>query len=442
MALAILELNDTGIKVFAGDAMLLSSPAYAVLHEDQLFIGEQGLHKFHLYPGWTNNKFWRQLNTEPISNGTRKIRHHADLAFFHLEQIWKKISDRVDEAIFAVPGSFDSKQLGLLLGIAKECGIPVSGLVDSALAATVLQRPFRTVMHLDIQLHHVVLTVLQRGNAITRLEFAEITELGLATLYDRWANIIANLFIQNTRFDPMHEAVTEQQLFDQIPGWISNLSGDRAKNFTLEINQSSHSVSVSTEKLLTACNNVYPQIVQQIRSRLPAGETVQLCLSDRLNGFPGLLNSLNLLQNCEVEQLDNMAVATGVVEHLDSIRAKKDAVSHITHLSIDPSEITITTPDSTETVATHLLLGHNAIPLGKVFKLDPDLTHGIRQTTKQPQCTIYTRGNELLLHNHNPDGTRVNDDTVTDHTRLQPGDKIQLGEQRIELIIVADNHGT
>lgn len=441
MALAIIELNDAGIQASVNGNLMLSSPAYAVLHEDQLHIGEEGLKKVRVYPGWTNNKFWQQLNTDPISNGTHQIRHHADLAFFHLEQIWGKINSGVDEVIFAVPGSFDATQLGLLLGIARECGIPVVGLVDSALVAVMEQQPYRTVMHLDIQLHHIVLTVFQRKEIISRLEFAKITELGLVTLWERWANIIADVFIQNTRFDPMHEAGTEQQLFDHLPGWIKEFSDKKAKDYTLKLNQSSHSVSVSTEKLLTACANVYPQIVQQIRNRIPQGQTVQLCLSEHFKGFPGLLDSLNLLQNCEIVQLDNMAVSAGILDHLESIRSESDALSYITQLSIDEPAIAAIDDTHSHAIATHLLLDHKAVPLGKVFKLDADLARGVRQTSDQPQCTIYIRGAELLLHNHKPDGTCVNNEMVTDHISLQPGDSIQLGDQIIHLISVAGDHG-
>jgi hypothetical protein len=441
LALAILELNDAGINATVDGNLVLNSPAYAVLHEDQLYVGEEALKKVRLYPRWTNNKFWQQLNTDSISNGTHQIRHHADLAFFHLEKIWGEISSSADEVIFAVPGSFDAKQLGLLLGIARESGIPVVGLVDSALAAVIEQEPSRTVMHLDIQLHHIVLTVFQSKEVIKRQEFAKITELGLATLWDRWANIIADLFIQNTRFDPMHEAGTEQQLFDHLPEWIEDFSDKKAKDYTLQLNQTSHSVSVSTEKLLTACTNVYPQIVQQIRNRIPQGQTVQLCLSDRFKGFPGLLDSLNLLQRCTIIQLGSKAVFEGIINHLSTIRSESEALSYITHLPIDKTVLTATSSAHSHSIVTHLLHGHKAVPLGKVFKLDSSMVHGIRQTSDQPQCTIYFRGTELLLHNHKPEGTLVNDETVTDHIGLQPGDRIQLEGQIIQLICVEADHG-
>jgi hypothetical protein len=441
LALAILELNDAGIQVSVEGNLVLNSPAYSVLHEDQLYIGNEGRKKVRLYPRWTNNKFWQQLNTDSISDGTHQIRHHADLAFFHLEQIWEKISSDADEVVIAVPGSFDAQQLGLLLGIARECGIPVVGLVDSALVSVMEHQQHRTVMHLDIQLHHIVLTVFQRKETIKRQEFAKVTELGLTTLWDRWANIIDDLFIQNTRFDPMHEAGTEQQLFDQLPEWIEDFADKKAKDYTLQLNQSSHSVSVSTEKLLTACANVYPQIVQQIRNRIPEGQTVQLCLSDRFRGFPGLFDSLNLLQGCEITQLDNLAVTQGVLNHLSSIHSENEALSYITHLPIDEPTVAALSNTESHAAATHLLLDHKAVPLGKVFKLDSNLAHGIRQTSDQTQCTIYFRGTELLLHNHHADGTLVNNETVADHISLHPGDRIQLGDQVIHLICVEGDHG-
>lgn len=439
MSLAILELNDAGIQVSIAGELILSSPGYAVLHNDVLHIGEDGLKKVRLYPGWTNNRFWQRLSTEPIPNRTDHIRHHADLAFCHLESVWQQISSRADEVIFAVPGSFDAQQLGLLLGMARECGMPVSGLIDSALASVCEQKSTQTIMHLDIQLHQIMLSVFQQGEMLTRTESSQIAEVGLFTCWDRWANIIADLFIQNTRFDPMHEANSEQQLFNQLPDWIKNFGDRKACDFALELNQRKHSVSVSSEKLLTACTSIYPQIVQQIRNRIPAGQNIKLCLSDNFSGFPGLAASLNLLQNCEIIHLPANAAASGISQHLDAIHSTEESTHYITQLPGDNSG-TSSAPSSNQ-LATHLLFQHTAVSLGKVFKLSDDLSQGIKQDNKNPHCTIYQHGAELLLHNHHPSGSLVNNEAVMDQVRLQPGDQIQINDQLLGLITVVVDHG-
>jgi hypothetical protein len=372
---AVFEINDAGIQLYVDQDRVAVSPAFAVLHNRQLHIGTEGFTRSRLYPGWTNNRYWEQLNTDPMPNATAQIRHHADLVFTHMETLWSMIQNKVDEVILAVPGCLDPAQLGLLLGIARECGMPVKGLVNSALVSLCDQVNSTTALHLDIQLHHILLTTLKSEEHLDVQESVKLTEQGLFTLWDRWANIIADLFIRNTRFDPMHQAETEQQLFSQLPDWVHRFEGGKSKDITLSLDQSSHSVSVSTEKLLTACANMYPQIVQQVRNHIPPGQHIQLFLSHQLKGLPGLRDSLNLLPNTEVIQLEDSACVRGTLEHLDLIRSDSESVSYITRLTSSQT-IAADRIDSLPSSTTHLLHNSIAVPIGQVFKLDADFSGG------------------------------------------------------------------
>ncbi len=441
MTTTVFDINDTGIQVFVAGELVETSPGYAVLHNKQLHVGTPAFQTSRLYPGWTNNRFWGQLNTESMAGATQQIRHHADLAFSHLESLWSQVQQQTDEVIFAVPGSFDAAQLGLLLGMARECGIPVTGLVDNAIAAAGSQASTRTSLHLDIHLHCFLLTSISRDHSIQTNESVKITEQGLSTLWDRWADIIANLFIRNTRFDPMHHAETEQQLFNQLPYWISTFEEAKSRDITLNLDQSNHSVAVSTEKLLAACASLYPQIVQQIRHYLPAGQITQLFLSHRLKGLPGLRNSLSLLPNTRIVQLDANACAEGILSHIELIRSGPGPVTHVTNLKIKPPVISDELIPH-QLTATHMLYNNLAVAIGHRFKLDADFSAGAIENLDDPICTIYLRGSELLLESHKPGTLLVNDQPVQGVLPLQPGDRIQSGQQILRLISVRSSNGT
>ncbi len=99
MALGIIEINDAGIQVAIENEIVTTSPGFAVMDGDHLLVGEEALQNARLLPRWTNNRFWNQLNTDPIANSTDEVRHHADLAFVHLESLWKPLKNEVDGVI-------------------------------------------------------------------------------------------------------------------------------------------------------------------------------------------------------------------------------------------------------------------------------------------------------------------------------------------------------
>jgi len=60
--------------------------------------------------------------------------------------IMKEIIPNVTAVVLVVPGGYRTEQLGLLLGLAQECGMPVRALVDAAAAASVRPYPKRQLI--------------------------------------------------------------------------------------------------------------------------------------------------------------------------------------------------------------------------------------------------------------------------------------------------------
>ncbi len=457
MTLAIFNINDAGVQVAVEGELIRTSPGYAVLDKNRLLTGEEASRNARLLPRWTNNRFWGQLTTSPMPNRTEQVRHHADLAFAHIENLWLPIRQDVSQVIFCVPGYYSAENLGLLLGMARECGLPVTGMVDQSLVAASNLPLAPIVLHLDIHLHSITLTRLSNRGLLVRESIKTVLETGLATLWDRWADIIASQFVQTTRFDPMHEAATEQQLFDQLPAWINSLGPGRMSRFELELAGDKQSVAVSPDTLLAACTPLYPQIVQLIRQEIPQGATASLLVSHRFAGFPGIQDSLALINNLELVYLPEAKSVASAWEYRDEIAgaATNGDIAHILQLSVgeraghpasQPGVPTrhSTQPDSQQaTPPTHLLWQHQAIPIGQSFKLGRDFSARPTQTPDQPACILYPRNQQLLLECQDQAAIRINDAPPDQRLLpLQPGDRLTCvadapPEQTITLIRVA-----
>jgi len=434
MSLAVLNINDAGIQVAVDGDLIRTSPGFAVLDNGRLMIGESAARNTKLLPRWTNNRFWSQLSTAPISGGTSQVRHHADLAFAHLEELWKPIADSAQGVIFVVPGYYSAENLGLMLGMAKECRIPVAGIVDtSVLVASNL--PLRSiVLHLDIHLHSITLTRLSNTGSIIRRDVRTVLETGLATLWDRWATIIANQFIQSTRFDPTHDASSEQQLYNQLPSWISNLGSESMHTFDLATGETEHTVAVSNESLLRACTPLYPQIVQAIRSEIPAGESASLLVSHHFSGFPGLEDSLRLISETDTVDLTELKSIGSAHLHQDKIRTDSGAISHITQL--DTGQVSDEeTPRAR--VPTHLLWNHHASAIGSSYKLGGNLSNGPSRS-EAPLCTFHLRNGDMIMDCHG-DGVLINGNAAAQTNTLQTGDRIEVNGATLVAISVSAN---
>lgn len=433
MSLGIININDAGIQIAVDGDLLRTSPGYAVLDDDKLMTGEEAARLTKLLPRWTNSRFWSQLSTAPLSGTTRQVRHHADIAFTHLEDLWKPVSGDISRAIIIVPGYFSGENLSLLLGMARECGIPVQGIVDaSILAASNLPLNSR-VLHLDIHLHSITLTRISNTGTLVRQAVNTIMETGLATLWDRWSTTIANQFIQSTRFDPMHTADSEQQLFNQLPGWITSLGHSNMHTFTLNAAGSEHNVAVSNESLLRTCAPLYPQIVQAIRGEITTGESASLLLSHHFTGFPGLHDSLGLIPEVDIIELGDVKTIGSANVHREEILGGSGSVSHILQLQTgevrDPPSVNISQSP------THLLHEHQAVPVGSSFHLSGDLSQGPVRSDS-PVCTLYFRNDELTIECREPEQVGVNGAAVEDGQILNAGDVLNVGQQEISLIRV------
>jgi len=446
MATAYIEINDSGIIQSVDGEHIDTSPAFAVLDNKRLMLGKTARENARLLPRWTNNRFWHQLNRDPISNATHNIRHHADLAFAHLEAMWDGLRNSANNVIIGVPHDYNQSQLGLLLGMTNEANIPVVGFVNSALAAVAKELAVakeanqNTVLHLDISLHRITLTEFQLESEIKKFNSISVSETGLFTLWDRWANVVAQEFIHSSRFDPMHEAQSEQQLFDLLPDWIA--TRDSQTTFDMEINGAIHSTHIPEEKLIQVCQSIYPKIIHSVQST----HCEKLFVSHRFQGFPGFELAIGTLSGLEVQNLSATS-ALEAVHHFHRDIVSRDGIANTTSLPLSSPLVSTasSTASSSKThalVPTHLLYKHQARAIGKklsargfgdvgvhvstIDAISNSTGNSTSNSTSDVSFTISKEGAGLVLITLSRD-VKLNGKMIDASATLAVGDQISIG---------------
>jgi hypothetical protein len=431
----VLDINDIGLAVSDGGKTLLSSPACAVLNGNKIAVGKEAFQRSRLRPLWTNSRFWSRLNQEKLANPSGRFQTNADLAHAHLEHIWHKLAGRADSGLLiVVPGTWNQKQMGLLLGITADLKIPVRGMIDSAVAAGVSLEPLLPCLHLDLQQGKFVLTEMQGGTQLSRSGVFVVCETGLSAIRDAWANIIADVFVRQTRFDPMHKAETEQQLFNKLGGWLAEIESSGSAALEMDAGDKTYTVQLAGDQLLPASLSVYPQIVQQIRPRAKG----ILALSHRLADFPGLKDSLALIAGLELKWLDENAAARGALAKSGVYTNEPDTqdVTFLTSLPLSAGSSSENAPVAHDLLPSHLLYRARAYPLGKgslVLGADPKSDGrtitlvGMLDGVSRKHCTIKQVKGRTTLEDHSSYGTFVNDRAVNGSADLVLGDVIRMG---------------
>ena len=440
MTIGVIELNDAGISSYYDGKVQGVEAGCALIDNQALVLGNKAYAQTKLKPGWTNNRYWSQLNLEPLSNATDTIRHHADLAYAQLEQIWAQTSGRCDSVILAVPGTLQKPQLSLLLGIARELKIPVSGLVDAAVVAASEVESQRQLMHLDVQLHRIILTLLDQGPRLQRASVVVIAEAGLNQLQTRWANVVGDAFVRATRFDPMHGAESEQALYDQLPNWLRQITVEDSAHLELEVGGRKHNTTLQRDQLVGATADVYPKIVEHVRGRL-GSQGCTLLLSHRFEAFPGLDDTLALLGDCDVVHLKSDASAVGALKHSEHIASTGENVSFVTSIPWQKTEGgTNQTEDLTPTHVVYRGRAKLIDSQGCCIGVDVDQGINVSSLSKgisRKHCTVRRDGSNVRVDDHSSYGTFINELKVADSALLQAGDTIRIGEPGEELLLIS-----
>jgi len=444
-ALAI-EINDAGLVVADAGEVLAVEPGFALVVREGVVTGSDARAQARLYPRRVSNRYWSDLSLEPASAGGDVDKNAAELAFAQLSGLWERFGAGRDDVLLVVPGHYRSEQLGLLLGLAQECGIPVRALVDSAAAASIRPYPEHQLVYVDAGLHRVSVTLLDQAVEVAVREEHALTQMGLSGLIDAFARRIAAAFVAATRFDPFHHAETEQQLYDRLPTWLSLLCEQERADFELEHDSDEYRVPIEREALLGVAAGFYRAVSQLVAQHREPGRPLVVQLSDRLAALPGLVADLGRLDDAVIERLEIGCAAQGAVRAPGIVR-RTEHVKLLKRLPwrAPPSEVSALSlraaverpaPARDRSPPTHIVyrgVAYRVDATGIVVGREPaegrrtivvdDQTGGVSRA----HCEVAFRDGELKLKDSSRYGTFVNERRIAGETVLERADVIRVG---------------
>ncbi|MCH2098630.1 MAG: hypothetical protein MK142_09605, partial [Pseudomonadales bacterium] len=261
--------------------------------------------------------------------------------------------------------------------------------VGGAAGRTVEGRRFAVI---EAQMHGAALTLIERdGDSLQRSSVIDLPALGLAPLREATMNVIADCFVRETRFDPLHDAQTEQRLYDHLDAWLAELARGQEAELELQTAAQVHRVNLRPRRIEDKLGPRFDALLEA----LPAG--ADLLVGPRLAAIPGLMARLREAARGAVEAFSEAAVTASTLAHEDDIRQDGDALRFVTRLragatptvqasgterestpEVSPHPAPVAAPQAAPEVSateadapthddavTHVLLGHRAWPLSQ-----------------------------------------------------------------------------
>ena len=387
MTLAAFELNDGGLRLRTGAGQEQCEPGLALAQGQDLLLGRAAAAWVRREPAKVMNEHFHRLSTDPLPQPLERARTHADLIHAQLQGLWQAGADPSGEAVLAVPGVWNREQLALLLGIADACAFDAVGLIDSALLTLAGASPLAAGHHavIDGGLHQgLVSTFTQHPERLERTAVSPLPAAALTDLEDCWLSAIADEFVAETRFDPLHTGASEQALFDALPGWLEALSRGEAPEAALTVNGQRFALTLQRGALLGKVKGRYDALLEALSAQgLPKGT---LWLHERLSRFPGLAAHLSEGLGQPPQSLTGARLWAGLEAQGQALRGTVGALSYLTTLAVPaqteagaqqtPARVLPEAPmaipsapqetpgaESAAPQATHVLLGWLALPL-------------------------------------------------------------------------------
>lgn len=443
-----LELNDACLAIARDGEVVLAGPGYAVAADGAVRFGAEAQRRLWLNPRAAQRRYWAEFAETPLVQPLGACRSSADLVHRHLEALWGRCAGAEAVELALMPG-WSTAQLGVLLGIARDIGMPVTGLVDAALAAARRPCPGRTLWHLQATLGAAWLTRIDQTEELAMAgECERIERPGIEALERGSAEFIARTFVERSRFDPLHDAGSEQLLYDALPEWLAAAVRGEPVEMVLEWRGNRFSARLDAAAFGEHVVRLCEPLLRRLRALASPREPSVLLVHHRLADFPGLVDALLRLPACTPVLLEPGAAARGALRlRTGSQAAGTLYVTNALPWDQPPELSGATLASSAVRMPTHVLyaglawrIADGPVHVGTGLE---ENEYGVRlaagtQGVSRRHCTIQLDDGRVVVHDQSRFGTLLNGHRIEGSAVLEPGDELAVGQPALRLLMIAE----
>ncbi|MFT6032333.1 MAG: hypothetical protein ACI854_000862 [Arenicella sp.] len=427
-----LYINDNNLVLESAGQRSVSQ-GYAWLKGDQVLFdlsddsAQSGspVSQCRLAPQQINSRYWQQCEQSAIPANRAGMRHAADLVWQHLNQL--KHQNKLVDLVLVVPSHYQESNLQLLLGIAKACQLDVKGLVNKAVVALHNQlQAGAECWHFDVQLHQTVCSrVSVKDGQATLGEIQVLTDVGIHLMQEALLKGLQNNFIQNDRFDPLHDAATEQQLFDQLPSIAMQLAKSGKAKVGLQHQSRLHNTTVDSKEWQGLLSPFSSRLIELSRSADASYIDLNAAFGDAdldlltQAGFVALheVADFSLSQAAEISESGSVIYRTDLP--ISTSSAEPDNKSAIEENLARKSSVNkvIESPKPARTAvangaypqATHLVCGGKAIAIDNAQLTTDSGVLGLQKNASSNLQEMLTSGSVFILNDEGRTQLKTND---------------------------------
>lgn len=357
-----------------------------------------------------------------------------------------------DSLHLAVPAALEAPALGWVLGACRAESLPVAALHDGAAVAVSALGLQGTVVVLEAGLQHfgAVRVVTEGGTA--RRRAARVTrDTGLMAIRQAWMQLVAEAMLLRSRFDPLHDAASEQRLFERIMPAAAEAATEGSVTLELPTGGAPCAVTISRDQFAAAARPALRGLLSSIDGLRPPGAPFTLLVPAALLAVPGLAPSLRALPNSRVVILPSGLIARAVSMLSAEIAAADEGAEILLHRAVPQmlplelaSELVAGKNDPPHRAPpTHVLWEGQALPLVGALEVGrAPAAGGVRlgdglAGISRMHCSLRTSASGVELVDHSRFGTWLNGRRVAGRASLAAGDRIRVGDPGVELALIA-----
>jgi hypothetical protein len=267
---------------------------------------------------------------------------------------------------------------------------------------------------------------------------------------------VAEEFVRSTRFDPLHQAFTEQELYDRLPVILTELRNQTSVHFEMTGGSKTYRITLTRDLLFKKAVAVFEEmrrLVGRFYDRFgSSGPGTVLILTDRISRLPGVKDTLTGIADSSIIELKPGAGALGILNFKGPL-FEKQAGSSAPLLTSRPlpndgriSVEGLRNDAQGQQRPTHILYRHLAYPITEkplIVGLTADdgeagiQIQGRTDGVSRKHCTVQLRGNDVLLNDYSTSGTFVDDAPVNKKAILALGQTVRIGTPGETLKLIA-----